>query len=74
MGDKVTVSIDVGRRSFLGRWVEPEGEITAANRMTPVDDPTELRKPVGALPQSVAAVHKDVSSEQTAASKGSDGG
>ena len=74
MGDKVMVSIDVGRRSLVRRWSEPDGEIASAPRMLLVDDPTELRRPVGALPQSVAAVHKEVSTERAAGIKGADGG
>ena len=74
MGDKVTVAIEVGRRSVLGRWLEPTGEIAPTPRMAFVDDPTELRKQVGVPPESVAAVHGQLSSEPSDNSKGADGG
>ena len=69
-----TVAIEVGRRSVLGRWLEPTGEIAPTPRMAFVDDPTELRKQVGVPPESVAAVHGQLSSEPSDNSKGADGG
>jgi multidrug resistance efflux pump len=73
-GDKVIVSIDVGKRSVLGRWLEPAGEIASAPRVALVEDPTELRRPVGAPPGSVAAVHEQPSSERPGINKSADGG
>lgn len=74
MGDKVMVSIEVGRRSVLGRWLEPAGGSAPTPRMAFVDDPTELRRPVGAPPESVAAAHEPLSSERPDVSKVADGG
>jgi multidrug resistance efflux pump len=72
LGDKVMASIDVGRRSLLGRWLKPADEIATAPRIAFVEDPTELRKPPEA-PVSVAAVHERLSSERTGVRNGADG-
>jgi hypothetical protein len=74
MGDKVMVAIEVGRRSVLGRWLEPTGEIAPTPRVAFVDDPTEVRKQVVVPPESVAAVNQQLSSEPSDNSKGADGG
>jgi hypothetical protein len=71
LGEKVMASIDVGRRSLLVRWLRPDGEIATGPRIAFVEDPTELRNPPEA--ESVAAVHKQLSSEQTGVN-GANGG
>jgi hypothetical protein len=73
LGDKVVASIDVGRRSLLGRWLKPSDEIATGPRIAFVEDPTELRRPPGALRESVAAVHAQSSSERTGVRSGAGG-
>jgi multidrug resistance efflux pump len=74
LGDKVMASIDVGRRSLLGRWFKPAEPIATAPRVAMVEDPTELRKAPEALPASGAAARAQLSSERTGVRKGADGG
>jgi len=74
LGDKVMASIDVGSRSLLGRWFKPAEPIATAPRVAMVEDPTELRKPPEALPESGAAAPAQLSSERTGVRKGADGG
>lgn len=57
LGDKVTASIEVGRRSLFRRWFKPAGEIATGPRVAAVGDPTELRKSPEVGPESIAAVH-----------------
>jgi len=71
LGEKVIASIDVGRRSLLVRWFKPGDEIATGPRIAFVEDPTELRNPPES--ESVAAVHKQLSSEQTGVN-GANGG
>jgi multidrug resistance efflux pump len=71
-GQKAMASIDVGRRSLLGRWLEPADQIAATPRIAFVEDPTELRKPPGVPPGSVVAEH-DQSPEQPSVGSGGDG-
>jgi multidrug resistance efflux pump len=73
LGDKVMASIDVGRRSLLGRWLKPADPIATAPRVAMVEDPTELRKPLDATSDSGAAAHAQLSSERTGVRKGADG-
>jgi len=73
LGDKVMASIDVGRRSLLGRWLKSADEIATGPRIAFVEDPTELRKPSTALSGSVAAVHEQLSTERTRVRNGADG-
>jgi len=70
LGQKVMASIDVGRRSLLGRWLEPAGEVAPAPRIAFVEDPTELRK----APEPVVAVQEGLSSERHGISNGTGGG
>jgi multidrug resistance efflux pump len=72
LGDKVMASIDVGRRSLLGRWLKPAQEIATGPRVAFVEDPTELRKPPEA--ESVAVVHKQLTTEPTGVRHGANGG
>jgi biotin carboxyl carrier protein len=74
LGDKVMASIDVGRRSLLGRWLTPADEITTGPRIALVEDPTELRKPAGEQPKSIAVVRQQPSSERSGIRNGADGG
>jgi multidrug resistance efflux pump len=74
LGDKVMASIDVGSRSLLARWLKPADPIATAPRIAFVEDPTELRKPREALPESGAAAQAQLSSEPTGIRKGADGG
>jgi multidrug resistance efflux pump len=69
MGDKVTASIQVGRRSVLGRWLQPAVESAPAPRIALVDDPTELRKEM-----EVAVAHEKPPAKRPGASEGADGG
>jgi multidrug resistance efflux pump len=73
LGDKVMASIEVGRRSLLGRWLKPADETAAAPRVAFVEDPTELRRPPEERAESVAAVH-ELSSERPGVRNGADGG
>jgi multidrug resistance efflux pump len=59
LGEKVTASIDVGRRSMLGRWLKPADEIAAGPRVAFVEDPTELRRAPGTLPEPGGASEHD---------------
>lgn len=63
LGDKVMASIEVGRRSLVGRWFEPAYEIATGPRLAFVDDPTELRKPPGAMPEPGMAEHDKLAFE-----------
>jgi multidrug efflux pump subunit AcrA (membrane-fusion protein) len=74
LGDKVMASIDVGRRSLLRRWLEPADAIATGPRIAMVEDPTELRKPLDAPSESVAAVHQPLPSQRTGVRNGPDGG
>jgi multidrug resistance efflux pump len=74
LGDKVMASIDVGSRSLLKRWLEPTEAIATAPRIAMVEDPTELRKPLEAPSESVAAVHQQLPSQRTGLRNGPDGG
>jgi hypothetical protein len=73
LGDKIVASIDVGRRSLLGRWLKPAPELATPPRVAFVEDPTELRRPLEPRPEAVAAVH-ELSSERTGVRNGADGG
>ena len=74
VGEKVVASIAVGRRSFLVRWFKPADEITTEPRVAFVEDPTELRKPLEAVPESIAALQKQTSAERTVVRNAADGG
>jgi multidrug resistance efflux pump len=74
LGDEVMASIDVGRRSLLGRWLSPAEEIATGPRIAFVEDPTELRKPPGEQPKSIAVVREQPSSERRGIRNGADGG
>jgi len=75
LGQKVTASIDVGKRSVLGRWLEPGESMAFEPRVAFVEDPTELRQPPGVPRESVAAVHEQPSSsERRDVRNGADGG
>jgi hypothetical protein len=71
LGGKVMASIDVGRRSLMGRWFKPADEIVPAPRIAFVGDPTELRKPPGAMPEPGAAEHDKLAFERLGAPNGS---
>jgi multidrug resistance efflux pump len=64
LGDKVTASIDMGRRSLLERWFGPSDEIATLPRFAFVEDPTEVREPTGDGPVPRAAVQAQLASEQ----------
>lgn len=72
LGEKVMASIDVGRRSLLGRWLEPAGEAATAPRVAFVEDPTELRT-VGVLAEPGAAAHEQLAAERPDVGIGADG-
>jgi len=73
LGDKVMASIDVGRRSLMGRWFRPADETATAPRLAFVEDPTELRRPPGSLPEPGAAEHDKLAFERPVAPNGADG-
>jgi multidrug resistance efflux pump len=74
MGEKVVASIDVGRRSLLARWLKPADDFVIGPRVDYVEDPTEVRKPLEASSESVAAVHQQTSAERTVVRNAADGG
>jgi multidrug resistance efflux pump len=75
LGEKVMASIDVGRRSLLGRWLEPANSTATEPRVAFVEDPTELRKQPGEPRESVAAVPEQLSPpERRTVRNGTDGG
>jgi multidrug resistance efflux pump len=74
VGQKVTASIDVGRRSLLGRWLAPADKVVTEPRVALVEDPTELRQPSGVPRESVAAVPDQPSSERPGVRNGAGGG
>jgi multidrug resistance efflux pump len=59
LGEKVVASIDIGRRSLLGRWFAPSENVAAEPRFAFVEDPTEVRDPTAVL----NAVHEQLASE-----------
>jgi multidrug resistance efflux pump len=73
IGEKVVASIGVGRRSLLWRWLKPADKSAIGPRVAFVEDPTELRKPLEALPESVAAVPGQAPAERSVARTGPDG-
>jgi multidrug resistance efflux pump len=75
VGQKVAASINVGKRSLLGRWLQPADNIATEPRIAFVEDPTELRQPPGVPRESVAAVHEQLPSpERRGVRNGADGG
>jgi len=64
LGEKVAASIDIGRRSLLGRWFGPSDEVAALPRFAFVDDPTEVRDPTGDGSALGAAVQAQLASER----------
>jgi hypothetical protein len=74
MGEKVVASIDVGRRSLLAHWLKPADYFAIGPRVDYVEDPTEVRKPLEASSESVAAVHRPTSAERTVVRNAADGG
>jgi len=74
VGEQVTASIDVGRRSLLGRWLAPVDDPAASPRIAVVEDPTEVHESPAMSPESGAAEREKLAAERPRVSNGLDGG